>query len=1226
MAVPDTIVSTPASLYVGDLHPDVSDGQLFDAFRGIDNLASVRVCRDSLTARSLGYGYVNFITTDDANRAIEKLNHTPLNGQMIRVMWSHRDPDARKSGLGNLFVKNLNDSINNVKLHEMFSKYGNILSCKVAMSQEGKSKGYGFVQFETEESANAAIDNVNGFTVEGKQIYVGHFMKKSDRSAHHPDAKFTNLFIKNLDMDVTEELLKEKFSEFGKITHLAIMKDNSEKSRGFGFVNFDTSDGAKEAMEAMNGTQLGSKVVYVARAQKKAEREKILHDQFEERRNEQIQKYKGSNVYVKNIDDGVNDDDLRDQFSQCGTITSAKVMRDDKGVSRGFGFVCFSTPEEAKEAVNTLHGYVFHGKPLYVAIAQKKEDRQAQLQLQFSQGIGGLAVPPTTIIPAGYPPLYYTAPPSVVPQQGIMYQPLGLRPEWRTSRFVPPARPTFHSMPRPMVPDTSRQYRKNRGRMNGHMLPQSGGQSVPFVPQMQQPNQSMNLLKDISNQQNKYKTNGKTREMSNGPRVTPAACKSVGGSAASHSQGSEKLSSMLAAASPQHQKQMLGECLYPLVLKLKHDLAAKITGMLLEMDNSELLLLLESPESLAAKVEEAVQVLKLTKTRSRRRRGNSSSSDDDDDDDRKRRKRKSSSREITNEDINEYLARKAQRKALKVAKKLKTETVSGYANDSNPFGDSNLNEKFVWRKKIERDVAQGVPLDELSIKAEKKKQKNRMAEIEKVKKRREERAIEKAQHEEEMAMLARDRARAEHQDWEKKEEEFHFDQSKIRSEIRLREGRIKPIDVLSKHLNGSDDFDIEINEPYMVFKGLTVKEMEELREDIKMHLDLDRATPTHIEFWEALMVVCDWELAEARKRDALDRARVRGEEPPAELLAEERGLHSSVEADVKELLHGKTYSELEVLQTHIESQMRSGTAKVVEYWEAVLKRLHIFKAKACLKEIHTNLLRKHLQRLEHPVESEEDLETDHDSKPQVEDTMHGVEDAQPYSPEPMTNEEVHELEEVPGSFSPELLHGDENEEAIDPEEDRVELERKRMAVKEEHQRRLQEAMASKPTPLEDNLELKAMKAMGVMEEGDAVFGSGAEVNLDSQVYWWHDKYRPRKPKYFNRVHTGYEWNKYNQTHYDHDNPPPKIVQGYKFNIFYPDLVDKSKAPTYTIERDGSSGETCLIRFHAGPPYEDIAFRIVNKEWEYSHKKGFKCTFERGILHVYFNFKRYRYRR
>lgn len=96
------------------------------------------------------------------------------------------------------------------------------------------------------------------------------------------------------------------------------------------------------------------------------------------------------------------------------------------------------------------------------------------------------------------------------------------------------------------------------------------------------------------------------------------------------------------------------------------------------------------------------------------------------------------------------------------------------------------------------------------------------------------------------------------------------------------------------------------------------------------------------------MVVCDWELAEARKKDALDRARVRGEQPPAELLAEERGLHSSIEADVRNLLDGKTHKELEALQTKIELQMRAGTAKVVEYWEAILKRLHIYKAKVLI--------------------------------------------------------------------------------------------------------------------------------------------------------------------------------------------------------------------------------------------------------------------------------------
>lgn len=48
--------------------------------------------------------------------------------------------------------------------------------------------------------------------------------------------------------------------------------------------------------------------------------------------------------------------------------------------------------------------------------------------------------------------------------------------------------------------------------------------------------------------------------------------------------------------------------------------------------------------------------------------------------------------------------------------------------------------------------------------------------------------------------------------------QFHFDQSKARSEIRLREGRIKPIDILSKHLDPSDDSDIQLNEPYVVFK------------------------------------------------------------------------------------------------------------------------------------------------------------------------------------------------------------------------------------------------------------------------------------------------------------------------------------------------------------------------------------------------------------------------
>lgn len=145
-------------------------------------------------------------------------------------------------------------------------------------------------------------------------------------------------------------------------------------------------------------------------------------------------------------------------------------------------------------------------------------------------------------------------------------------------------------------------------------------------------------------------------------------------------------------------------------------------------------------------------------------------------------------------------------------------------------------------------------------------------------------------------------------------------------------------------------------------------------------------------------------------------------------------------------------------------------------------------------------------------------------------------------------------------------------------------------------------------------------ARGVQEDEEIFTG---EEEISASKPQWANKHRPRKPRYFNRVQMGYEWNKYNQTHYDHDNPPPKVVQGYKFNIFYPDLIDKTRAPTYRIERENGrkrgqsfapAGEedTCLIRFVSGPPYEDLAFRIVDKEWDYSAKRerGFRSSFDK----------------
>ena len=129
--------------------------------------------------------------------------------------------------------------------------------------------------------------------------------------------------------------------------------------------------------------------MYVGRAQKKAERQSELKKKFEALKMERMTRYQGVNLYVKNLDDSIDDERLRQEFTPYGTITSAKVMCEE-GRSRGFGFVCFSSPEEATKAVTEMNNRIIGSKPLYVALAQRKEDRKAHLASQYMQRVSGM--------------------------------------------------------------------------------------------------------------------------------------------------------------------------------------------------------------------------------------------------------------------------------------------------------------------------------------------------------------------------------------------------------------------------------------------------------------------------------------------------------------------------------------------------------------------------------------------------------------------------------------------------------------------------------------------------------------------------------------------------------------------------------------------------------------------------------------------------------------------
>ncbi|KAF7812637.1 polyadenylate-binding protein 3 [Senna tora] len=293
-------------------------------------------------------------------------------------MFSHRDPSIRKSGYANVFIKNLDTSIDNKALHDTFAAFGNVLSCKVAVDSCGQSKGYGFVQFDNDDSAQNAIKQLNGMLINDKQVYVGLFVRRQERARANGSPKFTNVYVKNISETYADEDLKQLFGSYGTITSAVVMKDANGKSRCFGFVNFQSPDSAAAAVERLNGTTVNDdKVLYVGRAQRKAEREAELKAKFEQERISRYEKLQGANLYLKNLDESINDEKLKELFSEFGTITSCKVMLDSHGHSKGSGFVAFSTPEEASKALTEMNGKMIGRKPLYVAVAQRKEERKA---------------------------------------------------------------------------------------------------------------------------------------------------------------------------------------------------------------------------------------------------------------------------------------------------------------------------------------------------------------------------------------------------------------------------------------------------------------------------------------------------------------------------------------------------------------------------------------------------------------------------------------------------------------------------------------------------------------------------------------------------------------------------------------------------------------------------------------------------------------------------------
>ncbi|EGR28681.1 hypothetical protein IMG5_170650 [Ichthyophthirius multifiliis] len=513
----------------------------------------------------------------------------------------------------------------------------------------------------------------------------------------------------------------------------------------------------------------------------------------------------------------------------------------------------------------------------------------------------------------------------------------------------------------------------------------------------------------------------------------------------------------------------------------------------------------------------------------------------------------------------------------------------GYTNEENPFGDRNINETILWGKSKQKTQ---------NLKTESEI----FQDIQKVKQNRLQRQQDKQRLEEERQNQIKEREYETYMQWKQKEESFHKFQSKIRALVRITQGKEEFVDKISKiyyiykqkiafnpHLEPlMMDLisQIKIQETTILQKLHELSKNCQLEEDFPAENELENLN----QFWVNMQHVTYFFLEEKHKQ------------------------FEEFQNEIQSIFINKKLPELSELEKTINSTLKNPSLDKTDqlYWQNVQDRLLLYKASLIFQALYNQFFSQ--------TTSFSPEQSHSDSKNAFKELK------------PQENEVVILPEHA---CSPILIpFGDQREKLaiqIEKIEDIREIffnkiYKKALNALESKKVKNSHFVIEKQTEKEEvdqvTQKLLEIEKKKPMEEGEEAFDEQFQVQNN---YDWQDQCKSKKPKFFNRVKWGFDWNKYNQMHFDTDNTPPKYIQGYKFNIFYPELIEKDKTPEYSLEV-AEDPAYCIIKFTAGPPYEDIAFKIVNREWDYSDKKGFKCFFAREALTLHFNFKRNKYRR
>lgn len=532
----------------------------------------------------------------------------------------------------------------------------------------------------------------------------------------------------------------------------------------------------------------------------------------------------------------------------------------------------------------------------------------------------------------------------------------------------------------------------------------------------------------------------------------------------------------------------------------------------------------------------------------------------------------------------------------------------GYSNQDNPFGDIKLAEPFLWRKKLEMGQVGELKAEEYLAKT-----KMKLSEIDMVKQRRQEREREERLHEDYKATIARERDAESYEQWKKIEDDFFKSITQMRTMLRIKERREDVFDVLLKVLEVSrmvqfSDMRLPDLPPDEFLSKQTDDKLRETMDHIKVRLRIEKKEvlrmslsdsdislskqelETNIAYWSALETIVKFVMADRERGVTRDTFK---------------------ETRAKKRLTNKTLKELEEIERVINANLENpDETQDIHFNEMLQARIPYFKAVAYVTEVYKKAQEYAKKALGDEGGSE--LVDTHEEARQRPQTYSDEEDGY-WSPRQF-GEAQDSIEKWPAI---EHLSIEEVEQDAEVTEWHFNLDDDGLLADEKQPAEEEDA---------DLFFERFVQREKDLKQEDEIVLEGQEVEI-VQPTANGELCRLRKPRYFNRVKTGFEWNRYNQTHYDQETPPPKVVQGYKFTISYPNLLEKGQSPTWRILPSETPNDgTVILLFSGGPPYEDLAFRIVNREWDCNPKRGFKNRFDHSILQLHFNFKRLRYRK